>query len=200
MTLDDLPQFWTVGDPADTNLDVKLTPECDVFDTNVSLPGATATDAAPPYNGTEARMATFITAAFQDEQRAIAALEGLDPLIDRCRPELLKAIEETARREAAGLGFDLGPLGRIDVAIDDHEFVQLGDQSQALRVLVEVRVLGIGTDFTLDIIAVRAGRMIGTMTYSNFGDLDTVEEEEIALSMTRKLTDADVTLPKVDGS
>lgn len=197
MTLDDLPQFWTVGDPDDTNLDVELSPECDVFDTNVSLPGATATDAALPYNGTEARMATFITAAFQDEQTAITAFDGLGPLVDRCGPELLQAIEETARREAAELGFDLGPLGRVDVTIDDHEFVQLGDQSQALRVLVEVRVLGIGTDFTLDIIVVRAGRMMGTMTYSNFGKLDTVEEQNIARTMTGKLSDADAMLPEI---
>jgi len=200
MTLDDLPQFWTVGNPDDTNLDVDLTPECDVFDTNVSFPGAAATDDAPPYDGTEERMATFMTAAFREERTAIEAFDSLDSLVDRCRPEFLEAIDAAARREAADRGFGLGPFGRVDVALDDHVFVPLGDQSQALRVFVEVRVLGIGTDFTLDIIAVRAGRMTGAMTYSNFGGLDAVEEEAIARAMTDKLTEADAALPEVGGS
>ena len=200
MTLDDLPEFWAVGNPDDTNLDVDLTPACDVFDTSVLFPDAAATDDAPPYDGTEERMATFITAAFREELTAIEAFDGLDSLVDLCRPELLEAIEETTRREAAERGFGLGPFGRVDVTLGDHDFIPLGDQSQALRVLVEVRVLGIGTDFTLDIILVRTGRMIGTMTYSNFGDLDEIEEEAIARAMTDKLTDSDARLPGVEGS
>ncbi len=200
MTLKDLPEFWSLGDPDDSNLDVELTPECDVFDTDISFPGAAATDEAPLYDGTEERMATFITAAFREERTAVAAFDGLDRLVERCRPEFLEAIEEAARREAEDRGFALGPFGRVDVALNDHDFVPLGDQSQAFRVLVKVRVLGIGTDFTLDIIAVRAGRMIGTMTYSNFGELDTVEEEAIARTMTDKLTKADAALPEVGAS
>jgi hypothetical protein len=200
MRLTDLPQFWTVGNLDDTNLDVELSPECDVFDTDVSFPGAAASNDSPPYDGTEERMATFLTAAYQEEAAATAAFDGLDLLVERCRPEFLEAIDEAARQEAEERGFGLGPFGRVDVALDDQEFIPLGDQSQTLRVFVEVRVLGIGTDFTLDIIAVRVGRMMGAMTYSNFGDLDPVEEELIARDMTAKLAAADATLPEVPAS
>ena len=117
-------------------------------------------------------------------------------IIARCRDEFLVAIEETARAEAADRGFDLGFLARVKVDFREHDFVPLGDQSLAQRVLVEIRVIGIGTDFTLDVIAVRAGRMIGIMTYSDFGEIETAEEEAFAHHMTDKLTNANLSLPE----
>ena len=196
VTLDELPDFWTEVDAADAEFDIELSPECDVFDTDVSFPGAAAIEEGPPYSGPGERLATFTTAAFREEQTAIDALDGIDEIIARCQGEFLEAIEETARAEAADRGFDLGVLARVNVGFSKHDFIPLGDQSRAQRVSVEIRVIGIGTDFTLDVIAVRAGRMIGTMTYSDFGELEAAEEEAFARHMTDKLTNADLSLPE----
>lgn len=196
VTLDELPEFWTEVDAADAEFDIELSPECDVFDTDVSFPGAVATEEGPPYNGPGERLATFTTAAFREEQTAIDAFDGIDEIIARCQDEFLGAIEEAARAEAADRGFDLGVLARVNVDFGEHDFIQLGDQSLAQRVSVEIRVIGIGTDFTLDVIAARAGRMIGTMTYSDFGEIEVPEEEAFARHMTDKLTNADLSLPE----
>ncbi|MCH8815166.1 MAG: hypothetical protein IH957_08760 [Chloroflexi bacterium] len=196
VTLDELPEFWTEVDAADAEFEIELSPECDVFDTDVSFPGAVATEEGPPYNGPGERLATFMTAAFREEQQATDAFDGIDEIIARCQDEFLEAIEETARAEAADRGFDLGVLARVNVDFSEHDFIPLGDQSLAQRVSVEIRVIGIGTDFTLDVIAVRKGRMIGTMTYSDFGELEVAEEEAFARQMTEKLTIADLSLPE----
>ena len=97
---------------------------------------------------------------------------------------------------AADRGFELGFLARVNVDFREHDFIPLGDQSLAQRVSVEIRVIGIGTDFTLDVIAVQTGRMIGTMTYSDFGEIEAPEEEAFARQMTDKLTNANLSLPE----
>ena len=196
VTLDELPEFWTEVDAADAEFEIELSPECDVFDTDVSFPGAVATEEGPPYNGPGERLATFMTAAFREEQQATDAFDGIDEIIARCQDEFLEAIEETARAEAADRGFDLGVLARVNVDFSEHDFSPLGDQSLAQRVSVAIRVIGIGTDFTLDVVAVRTRRMIGIMTYSDFGELAAAEEEAFARHMTDKLTNAALSLPE----
>ena len=196
VTLDELPEFWTEVDAAEAEFDIDLLPECDVFDSAVAFPDAVATAEGPAYNGPGERLVTFTTAAFEEEQTAIAAFDGLNEIIARCDAEFLAAIEETARAEAADRGFELGFLSRVNVDFRAHDFIALGDESLAQRVSVEIRVIGIGTDFTLDVIAVRSGRMIGIMTYSDFGEIEASEEEEFARQMTNKLTNADSSLPE----
>jgi hypothetical protein len=195
VTLDDLPQFWIQGTEEDQNANVQLSPDCDVFDPRVAFPGAAAVEQSPVYLGTGERQATFVSAAFREEADAIAALEGQDALVDRCYDEFLAAIEQAARDAAAEQGVELGALSDIDVALEEIEFPPLGDETQARRASVSVTVVIVTTDFDLDIIVVRSGRMMGAMTYSNFEFIDSEEEETIARAMTSKLAAANATLP-----
>lgn len=196
MTIDDLPQFWSPGTADDENVELELPPDCDVFDPDVGFPGAAAIDQSPIFIGSGETQASFLTAVFREEATAEDAIEGQDDLVDRCFDIFLEAIEQAARDEAADRGFELGPLAAVDVDLQETDFVQLGDQTQARRASVSITVTFISTDFDVDIIVVRSGRVAGVMTYSNFQFIDEDEEEEIARTMLAKLEAADASLPE----
>jgi hypothetical protein len=195
VTLDDLPQFWVEGTQEDQNANVVLSRDCDVFDPQVGFPGAAAIEQSPVYLGTGERQATFITAAYREEADAVTVIDGQAALVDRCYDEFLDAIEQAARDAAAEQGVELGALSDIDVGLEEIEFPPLGDETRVRRASVSVTVVIVTTDFDLDIIVVRSGRMMGAMTYSNFEFIDSEEEESIARAMTAKLAAADATLP-----
>lgn len=196
VTLAELPQFWIEGTEEDQNFEINLSPACDVFDPQVGFPGSVATDQSPTYLGTGERQATFLTAAFRDEATAAAVFDGQDALVDRCYDEFLAAIEQAARDGAADRGFELGDLAQLDVGLEEIDFATIGDQIQARRASVSIAVVFVTTDFDVDIVVARSGRMIGAMTYSNFEFIDSAEEETIARAMVAKLAAADAALPE----
>lgn len=195
VTLDELPQFWIEGTDEDLTVELDLSPDCDVLDPDVAFPGAVATDQSPVHLGTGERQATFLTAAFRTEADAAAVLPAQDALVDRCYDEFLDAIDQAARDAAADQGVDLGVIGQIDVSLGPTAFPTLGDETGARRASVSVVVVFVSTDFDVDIIVVRSGRMIGVMTYSNYGFINSEEEETIARAMLAKLSAADAALP-----
>lgn len=196
VTLDELPQFWIQGTAEDENFEIDLSPDCNVFDPQVGFPGSFVTDQSPVYLGTGERQATFLTAVFREEADAIAVFDGQDALVDRCYDEFLDAIDQAARDAAADQGVNLDVIGQIDVSLDKIDFPPIGDQVSARRSSVSIVVVFVTTDFDLDIVVVRSGRMIGAMTYSNFEFIDSEEEETIARAMLAKLAAADATLPE----
>lgn len=196
MTLTDLPEFWTVGMPEDANVNIDLSPGCDIFDPGIAFPESVLVEQSDVFLGRGEQQASFVTAVFREESDAIAALESQDALVERCRDEFLEAMEQAARDEAAERGVNLGSLADIEVGIEETDFASLGDDTQARRASVVVSVVGVRTIFDADIVVVRSGRMMGAMTYSNFQFIDEEEEEMIARNMTDRLAAADASLPE----
>ena len=195
LALEDMPRFWTeaTGDSPATR--VELDPECDIFDPTVTFPEAVVTEQGDGFQGPDERRAGSGVAIFETEAQAQDSLDTVDETAERCRPDLLEAIDTAAREEASERGFDLGIFADVNVDIDDHDIEAVGDQTLAYRAHVEIGVIGISAEYTLDVILVQEGRLVGVLLYSNFGDLDPVEELEIAETMTAKLAATDASLP-----
>lgn len=195
LALADMPQFWTEAQGDSPATRVELDPECDIFDPTVTFPEAVVTEQGDGFQGPDERRAGSAVAIFGTEAQAQDALDTVEETAERCRPDLLEAIDSAAREEASERGFDLGIFADVNVDIDDHNIESLGDQTLAYRAHVEIGVIGISAEYTLDVILVQEGRLVGVLLYSNFGDLDEAEERETAETMAAKLTITDEALP-----
>lgn len=196
MTIADLPEFWAEGGAGDTNVDLDLSPACDIFDPDVAFPDSVAVEQSAVFLGRDERQASFTTAVFREEEDARAAFAGQADLVERCHDEFLEVIEQAARDQAAERGFPLGPLARVSVALEPINFPSLEDDTSARRARVAISLIGVTVRFDADIIVVRSGRVMGAMTYSNFESIDLLEEETIARTMATKLAAADSSLPE----
>lgn len=193
--LPDFPQFWTPAEGEGPGSNVELGASCDIFEFALLLPDAVATEASVEYQGPGERRAASLAAVLRTEGEAQDALASIDDTVQRCRPELIEAIREGARQEAADRGYDLGPFTDINVDLSDRDFASLGDGTLAYRAHVEISVAGIGTEYTLDVVLIQEGHVIGGLTYANFGDLEEDEELELAEVLAAKLAAADASLP-----
>lgn len=195
LMLDDMPPFWTAAAGDGPSGRVELDADCDIFDATVAFPDAVVTERGDVFQGPDERRAGSAVAIYETATAAEDALDTVEDTADRCRSDLLEAIDAAARAEADERGFQLGIFADVDVDISNDDFDQIGDRTLAYRAHVEIGVVGISAEFTLDVILVQEGRTVGVLLYSNFGELDGDEEREIAETMVAKLAAADASLP-----
>jgi hypothetical protein len=89
------------------------------------------------------------------------------------------------------VGIDLGIFADLDVSVEEVDAEPLGDQSRAFRAQVKVSLPGDDQSFTLDVAAVRVGRVVGVVTYAGFGDHNAAEEKSFGDKIVANMTAAD---------
>jgi hypothetical protein len=196
LILQDLPVGWAALPGGPDATDVELSGPCDFTAREVVFPEAAASAQSETFGGPDERETRSFAATFASEAEATAAMTAVKAMVARCRDEYLDALNAAAEARLDALGIDLSILGGIEVSLDDVQLDVSADELLGYRGEVGVHVVGYNRDYTLDIAVLRAGRMMGVLTYSAYDGIDGAEESQIAGAFSLRLREADESLPR----
>lgn len=196
LTPDDLNEDWFRSETAGNFLDqLTLRPACDIRDPRVVFPGAVAAERSDTLEGPAGQQVLTYGAVFPDEATAAASLDAVGRLIEECETDFKDEVGRLAAEQLDALGIDLGFFADIDVSLTPAEVPEAGDDLRAYRLQVTVGVLGQDREFTVDVAALRSGRIAGGLVFAAFGEPSGPQQAALRRLLLAKMEAADAELP-----
>jgi len=197
LTLSDVPNGWEKAAEGESDLTqtVELPSECNIFDLDVAFPNGFVRAVGPHLNRSD-RQLTSYGAIYRTRNDAQKDVDGTHDILDRCADDYKSAVEKIADEQLSALGIHLGFLARIDVTLVELPEAATGGSSRFYRLQAKVNVPGDDLTFTLEARVVRAGRVVGALTYYTQGEGGTDEERDITEALLASVTEADDALPQ----
>lgn len=192
----EMPEGWEQNAEGDTGLtqSVELPAECNIFDLHVAFPNAFLTATGPSFHNSGRQVTTY-GAIYRTVDAAQKDVDGTHDIIDRCAGDYKSAVEKIADDQLSALGIHLGFLASIDLTLVDLP-EPTGDGSRSYRLQAKISLPGDDLTLTLDARVVRAGRVVGALTYYTQGEGGTDEESAMTAALVTSATEADGALPK----
>jgi len=191
LTADDLPGWTQDTGGGGADLDVQLSPACDILKAQTAFAGASATAESPVFDGPDEQQVRSFSGVYASQEAAARAISGIAAKVDGCRNEFKQALRAIAERRLDAAGVSLGRLGNIDVSVEDGSPPARGQDGRRYRIGVDVSVLGFHRQFRADFLLLREGQTAGALMYDRYGDLDEGEEAAITGRLDGRFQQAD---------
>jgi hypothetical protein len=195
LTFADLPPGWTLAADDDDggDFDYESSEECHQLDEKASSTAAQAYAKSENMTGPERQIVRSDASVFAGAEAAQGTFEANRMLFAQCGDELVAALDADLRRRAAHDGLPPDAV-QLQISFQDLGLPSVGETGMMFRIAGTVTGPAGSSEFAVDFIAFRHGRMLGGVIYTTFGALHPEEEQQIAQIAAAKLQTANASL------
>jgi len=188
----DFPAGWNSSPQNSSNdSDVKFSPPCEIFNSEEDYPNSVASTKSLNFDGQNHEEISSDGAVFATADIAQQEQKKYEDALAQCHDEMVRIFTEIFQRELA----DQGATG-IHVAFDDLPFHAYGDWTHAYRVSFTVDLPRGQVSGKIDSVAMRSARVVGNLTFADFGGLDPRIHDGLADIFADRLAKAEASLPQ----
>ncbi|MEX0800667.1 MAG: hypothetical protein WD379_05565 [Dehalococcoidia bacterium] len=197
LTLDDLPDGWTVAPPDSDDLDLdgveeEFSDDCAELNED-EIPGEMASADSPDFESPGGKQVSSSASVLPSNAAAKEAVELFDSLITQCSEEWVGLFETGMLLALAEDGITASDAD-ISLSLQELAFAPQGEATSAFRLSGSFTLEGVELLFTLDFVIIGQGRLVGALTYMSFFVTDLFEEQAIAEKLAERLAAASATL------